>query len=56
MEDIPQEFLVEKFSINVEFLENKTGEIKAGAYLIFMSKNLNGVQQIGTGALVIGVE
>ena len=25
MEDLPQEFLVENSSVNVEFLENKTG-------------------------------
>ena len=34
MEDLPQEFLEENYSINVEFLENKTREITAGAYLI----------------------
>ena len=36
MEDQPQEFLVESSSINVEFLENKTGNT-AGAYLISVS-------------------
>ena len=33
MEDLPEDFLVEHSSINVEFLKNKTGEITAGAYL-----------------------
>ena len=37
----------------MEFLENKTGEITAGAYLISISEIVNGVQQIGAGALVI---
>ena len=40
-------------SLNVEFLENKTEEITAGQYLISKSEIANGVQQIGTGALVI---
>ena len=30
MEDLPQGFLVENYSVNVEFLENKTGKITAG--------------------------
>ena len=42
MEYLPQEFLVENSSINVEFLENKTREITAGAYLITISEILNG--------------
>ena len=53
MEDLPQESLVQNSSINVEFLENKTGEITAGAYLISVSEIVNGVQQIGAGAILI---
>ena len=53
MEDLPQGFLVENSSINVEFLENKTGEITTGAYLIPISETVNGIQQIGAGALLI---
>ena len=53
MEDLPQEFFVEITSINMEFLENKTGEITAGAYLISISEILNGVQQIRAGSLLI---
>ena len=32
MEDLPQELLIESSSINVEFLENKTGQITVGEY------------------------
>ena len=37
IEDLPQEILVEKASVNVEFLENKSG-----AYLISTSEIVNG--------------
>ena len=53
MEDLPQEFFVEITSINMEFLENKTGEITAETYLISISEILNGVQQIRAGSLLI---
>ena len=53
MEDLPQESLVQNSSINVEFLENKTREITAGVYLISVSESVNGVQQIGGGAIFI---
>ena len=53
IEDLPQEFLVENVSVNVKFLENKTGEVTAGAYLTSISEIGNGVRQIGAGALVI---
>ena len=43
MEKLRQEFLVENNSITVEFLENKRGEITAGAYLISISEIVNGV-------------
>ena len=35
------------------FRENKAGETTAGAYLISISGIVNGVQQIGAGALFI---
>ena len=54
MEDLPKEFLVENSSIYVEFLENKTGEIRARAYLISISEIANGVEQIGAGCLLKG--
>ena len=53
MENLPQEFLMENSSINQQFLELKTGEITAGVYLITISEILSGIQQIGTGALLI---
>ena len=34
VEDLPQEFLLENYFMNVEFVENKTGEITAGTYLL----------------------
>ena len=37
----------------MEFLENKTGEITAGAYLISISELVTAVQQIGAGSLLI---
>ena len=52
MEDLPQDFLVENSCINVEFLENKTKEVTAVVYLIFISEIVNGVQQVGAGALL----
>ena len=53
VEDLPQEFLLENYSMNVEFLENKAGEITAGAYLLSIVEIVNSAQQIGTGALLI---
>ena len=53
MEDLPQEFLIENSSINVEFLENKTWGITAVAYLLSTGELVNSVQQIMRGALLI---
>ena len=52
MEGLPQEFSIKKCSINVEFLENKTGEIGTGVCLLSIAEIINSVQQIGTGALL----
>ena len=52
MEDLLQEYLVENSPLNMEFLENKTEEIVAGAYLISTSEIVNGVQQIEASALL----
>ena len=41
MEDLLQEFLKENCSINVEFLENKTGEITVWAYLLSIAEIKN---------------
>ena len=34
MKDLPQESFLEGFALNVQFLEIKTGETTAGAYLL----------------------
>ena len=51
MEDLSQEVFIENSSINVEFLNNRTGEITAGTYLI--TEIMCDCQQIGVGALLI---
>ena len=51
MEDLSQEVFIENSSINVEFLNNRTGEITAGTYLI--TEIVRDCQQIGVGALLI---
>ena len=53
IEDLPQEFYIENSVINVEFLNNRTGEITAGAYLVSITEIVSDCQQIGTGALLI---
>ena len=53
VEDLPQEFLLENYSMNVELLENKTGEIITEAYLLSIAEIVNSAQEIGTGALLI---
>ena len=52
IDELPQEFLVENSSINVEFLENKTGKITAGTYLVCIAEIAYSVNEIGAGALV----
>ena len=39
--------------INFELLENKAGEIAAGAYLLSISEIVNSARQIGTGPLLV---
>ena len=53
IEDLPQEFLIENSSVEMEFLENKTGEFTVGTYLLSIAEIVNGVYQIGTGALLL---
>ena len=53
MEDLPQEFFIENSTINVEFLNNKTGEISDGAYFVPITEIVSGWQKIDTGALLI---
>ena len=53
MEDLPQKFFIENSSINVEFLNIRTGEITAGGYVLSTSEIMSDCQQVGTGALLI---
>ena len=53
MEDLYKEIFVENVSINVKFLNIRTGEITAGAYLLSITEIVNDCQQIGTGTLLI---
>ena len=54
MEDLRQEFFLENSATNVEFLNNRTGEITVGAYLVSDIEIVNDYyQQIGTGTLLI---
>lgn len=53
IENLPQDFVMEEFLINVEFLKNKTEEITAGIYLLPTAQIVNVAQQVGTRALLI---
>ena len=53
MEDLPHELFIENLSINVEFLNLRTLEIKAGAYFVSITETVSDCQHIGTGALLI---
>ena len=50
MKDLPQEFFIENSTINVEFLDNRIGEITAGVYLVFVTEIVSDCQQIDAGA------
>lgn len=53
MKDLPLDFLMEVCSKNMEFLENKTGEIPADVYLLYIAEVKNRIRHIGTGAPLI---
>ena len=53
MEDLPQDFFIENSSINIEFLNDRNGEITAGAYLVSVAEMASDCQQLGTVALLI---
>ena len=53
IEDLPQDCFIENSSINIEVLNNRTGEITAGAYPVSISEIVSDCQQTGTGALLI---
>ena len=55
MEHLLQEFLIKNFSINVDFVENKKGEITAGAYLLQTVQIRNSALQTKTGALLVRI-
>ena len=55
MEDLSQELMVESFSINLEFLENKTREVTVRVYLISISEIVIGIHQIGAVARLLSV-
>ena len=52
MIDLPQDFLVENYAVNKEFLENNKWKITAGAYLISIWEIVNNVQPVEAGAQV----
>ena len=53
IKDLPQELLIEKFSINVEFFEIKTGEITAGKYLLSVTEIVNSLKEIRNSDLLV---
>ena len=53
VEDLAQEFMAKNCPINIELLENKTGEIAAGGYLLSISEIVNSARQIGTSPLLV---
>ena len=48
IEDLPQEFLIEGFDVNEQFLKNKKEEITAEASQVSIVEIVNKVPQIGT--------
>ena len=53
VEDLAQEFMTKNCPIYFELLENKTGEITIGAYLLSIAEIVSSAQQTGTGPLLI---
>ena len=53
MKDFAQEFLWENCSINVKFLDNKTGNITAATYFLSITEIKSSIQQFGSGPLCI---
>ena len=53
MEDLPQEFFIENSSINLEFLNNRTGKITTRIYFVSITEIVSDCQQVGIGALLI---
>ena len=53
MKYFAQEFLWENCSINVKFLDNKTGNITAATYFLSITEIKSSIQQFGSGPLRI---
>ena len=53
VEDLPYEFFMENCLIDVDFLENRTGEVTAGEYLVSVGEIISSCQQVWSGTLPI---
>ena len=52
IDDLPQNCKIEDVSLNLDYLENKTGEIVFNAYLISISEIASSSTSKGNGALL----
>ena len=52
VDDLPQNCKIEDVSMNLNYLENKTGEIVFNAYLISLSEIVSSCSSKGNGALL----
>ena len=46
MEDLPQEILIEHYSINVVFINNRTRQMTAGAYIVHVTEIVSDCRQL----------
>ena len=53
IDDLTQEFFIDNSAVNVEFLNNRTGEITAVTYFVYITEIVSDCQQIDTGVLLI---
>lgn len=53
VEDLPDWFLKENCLIDVDFLENRTWVIAAGAYLVSITEIIRSCQKVSSAALLI---
>ena len=52
VDDLPQNCKIEDVSLNLDYLQNKTGEIVFNAYLISISEIASSSMSKGNGALL----
>ena len=52
IDDLPQNCKIEDVSLNLDYLQNKTGEIVFNAYLISISEIASSSTSKGNGALL----